>query len=222
MESIVIKEDEPLSFQVVNKSPYDAQNPIPVNEPYPAGVIYKIQLGAYSKPLEIASLKGMTPVSIERPSGAKVSKYFIGKFMRFADADKSLTAVRSKGFKDAFVVSWLDGKSIPVSRAQSMEGKTPKIDTQKNNIVADSTSTKSKIFIVQIGKYNSKIPDGVLQTVKAMVSGKDIFRKTNDQGQVVYSIGNYPTIDEANKVKDNLIASGISTAEVVAIEIDKK
>lgn len=224
LESIFIKEDEPLAFQISDKPPYNAQNPIPVNEALPDGVIYKIQLGAFSKPLEIVSFKGMNPVSIERPSGATVSKYFIGRFRRFSEAEKSLPIVRTKGFKDAFIVSWLDGKPLPVSRAQTMEGKSDKIDPNnlKGKVVTDSTSTKGKIYLVQVGKYQNKIPDGVLQTVKALASGKDIFRKSNDQGQVVYSIGNYSTINEANRVKDNLIASGISSAEVVAIEIDKK
>jgi len=223
-DPILIKNDEPLAFQIFEKSPYDAQNPIPVNEPLSAGVIYKIQLGAYSKPLEISSFKGMAPVSIERARDAKVSKYFIGRFRKFSEADKSLSIVRTKGFKDAFIVSWLDGKFLPVSRAQTMEGKSDRVDANilKGKVVADSTSTKGKIYLVQIGKYSNKIPDGVLQTVKAMASGKDIFRKTNDQGQVVYTIGNYLTIEEANRVKDNLIASGISGAEVVAVEIDKK
>lgn len=221
-ESIVIKEDEPLSFQVSDKSPYDAQNPIPVNESLPAGVIYKIQLGVFSKTLDVSSFKGMNPVSIERPSGAKVSKYYIGRFRRFAESEKVLAIVRSKGFKEAFIVAWLDGKSIPVSRAQSMEGVAPKVDVKKNNIIVDSVSVKGKVYQVQIGKYNSKIPDGVLQTVKAMAAGKDIFRKTNEQGLVVYSIGNYNSIDEANRIKDNLVASGVSTAEVVTLEFDKK
>jgi hypothetical protein len=220
-ETIVIKEDEPLAFQVSDKSPYDAQNPIPVNESLPSGVIYKIQLGAFSKPLEINSFKGMSPVSIDRPSGAKVSKYFIGRFRKFAEAEKTLTVVRSKGFKDGFIVAWLDGKTIPVSRAQSMEGKSSPLNL-KNTVAADSSTLKGKIYQVQIGKYNSKIPDGILQTVKAMAAGKDIFRKTNEQGLVVYSIGNYNTIDDANRIKDNLIASGVSTAEVVTLEIDKK
>lgn len=223
-EPILIKNDEPLAFQIVEKSPYDAQNPIPVNEPYPAGVMYKIQLGAFSKPLEIASFKGMTPVSIERVTGAKVSKYFIGKFKKFTEADKTLSVVRSKGFKDAFVVAWLDGKSIPITRAQTMEDKNSEgFNTiSKIKSSADSTSVKGKVYLVQIGTYPGKLPDGVFQTVKAMAAGKDIIRKSNDQGQIVYSIGNYSTIEDANRIKDNLIASGISGAEVITVEIDKK
>jgi tetratricopeptide (TPR) repeat protein len=223
-ESILIKNDDPLAFQVVDKLPYDAQNPIPVNEPYPAGVIYKIQLGAFSKPLELSSFKGMIPVSIERVSGAKVSKYFMGRFVTFVEAEKALAVVRLKGFKDAFIVAWLDGKSIPVSRAQTMEGKQGNKNTgiPKSKAVTDTTSVKGRLYIVQIGEYPSKIPDSVFQTVKAMASGKDIFRKSNEQGQMTYSIGNYSTVEDANRIKDNLIASGISGAEVVAVEVEKK
>jgi len=223
-EPILIKKDEPITFQVVDQTPYDAQNPIPVNESYPTGVIYKIQLGAYSKPLEIPSFKGMIPVSIERASGAKVSKYFVGKFFKLSDAEKSLPVVRSKGFKDAFIVAWLNGKSLPLTRAQTMESsQTEEVQLKpKNQNVSDSTSIIGKIYIVQIGKYSNKLPDDIYQTVKAMTSGKDIVRKSNEQGQMVYSIGNYATLEEATRIKDNLIASGISSAVVICIEIEKK
>jgi len=223
-EPILVKKDEPASFQLVEQSPYDVQNPIPVNESYPAGVIYKIQLGAYSNPLPIASFKGMIPVSIERASGAKVSKYFVGKFRKFADAEKALPVVRSKGFKDAFIVAWLNGKSIPVARAQTMEDK----QSDESNLISnpkarvDSTSTQGKIFVVQIGKYANKLPDDIYQTVKAMASGKDIIRKPDEQGRMVYSIGNYPTLEDATRVKDNLIASGIAGATVIVMGIEKK
>ena len=220
MDPILIKNEE-LSFDIVDQSPYDAQNPIPVNEENPKGVIYKIQLGAYSKPLEITAFKGMVPVTIETVSGAKVSKYFVGKFNKFAEAEKSLPIVRSKGYKDAFIVAWLNGKPIPLTRAQSMEDKQEPRQTTKSKVESDSTSIKEKIYIIQIGKYTSKLPDDVYQTIRAMASGKDIVRKSNEQGQMVYSLGNYSTLEEATRVKDNLIASGISTAVVLTVEVEK-
>ena len=38
-------------FAILPKSPYSAANPVPVDEPLPDGVAYKIQLGAFSKPV---------------------------------------------------------------------------------------------------------------------------------------------------------------------------
>jgi len=222
IEPILIKNDETISFQIVDKTPYDAENPIPVNEQLPYGVVYKIQLGAYSKPLDISAFKGMIPVSIERIEGAKVSKYFIGRFDKFSEAEKALTTIKSKGFKDAFIVAWYNGKPVPTSRAQSMEDKseTTKVVPVKNN--TDATSDKGKIYIVQIGKYTNKLPDGIYQTVKAIASGKDIIRKPSDQGLMLYSIGNYSTLEEANRVRDNLIASGLTGVVVVGVDIEKK
>lgn len=166
----------------------------------------------------------MIPVSIERASGAKVSKYFVGKFRKFTDAEKALPIVRSKGFKDAFIVAWLNGKSIPVARAQTMEDKQSEVSNLIPNVKVDvdSTSTQGKIFVVQIGKYSNRLPDDIYQTVKAMASGKDIIRKPDEQGRMVYSIGNYPTLEDATRVKDNLIASGIAGATVIVMGIEKK
>lgn len=222
-DQILIKNDQPLTFQVVEKSPYDAQNPIPIDEAYPSGVVYKIQLGAYSKPLEISFFKGMVPVSGEKISGGKVTKYYIGKFKRLADAEKALPVVRSKGFKDAFINAWLNGKTIPITRAKTIEDKQPSDDTQsKKNNSSDTTSSVNKIYQIQIGKYDGRLPNDVSQTIKALATGKDIIRKPEEQGKIIYLIGSYSSIEEANRVKDNLVAGGISEAIVITLEVDKK
>ncbi len=220
VQPIIFKPDEPLPFQVLEVSPYSAQNPIPLDEPYPSGVYYKIQLAAFSNPVDFSYFKGMIPVSGER-AGGKVIKYYVGKFKTFADADKSLSIVKSKGFKDAFIVSWLDGKPIPVTRAQTMEDKQVKVN-YPITISQDSTSLTSTIYIIQIGKYSGKLPDEISQTIKALAPGKDIIRKPDNQGRYIYSISSYSNIDEANRVKDNLLASGINSVTVVGVEVSKK
>ena len=100
------------------------------------------------------------------------------------------------------------------------KNETSKIVPVKTNI--DASSDKGKVYIVQIGKYTNKLPDGIYQTVKAIASGKDIIRKPSDQGLMLYSIGNYSTLEEANRVRDNLIASGLTGVVVVGVDIEKK
>jgi cell division protein FtsN len=223
-EPIIIKKDEPLPFQVVDQSPYNAQNPIPIDEPYPSGVIYKIQLGAYSKPLDVAFFKGMIPVAGEKASGGKVTKYYIGKFKKLEDAEKALPVVRSKGFKDAFINAWLNGKTIPLTRAQTIEDKQSEEQNPENKLAnpVDTTSTMNKIYQIQIGKFDSRLPDDISRTVKALAIGKDIIRKTDGQGKTIYLISSYNNIEDANRVKDNLIAAGISGAVVVDLSVEKK
>ncbi|MHC1702631.1 MAG: hypothetical protein AB9846_01875 [Tenuifilaceae bacterium] len=223
-EPIMIKKDEPLPFQVVDQSPYNAQNPIPVDEQFPSGVIYKIQLGAYSKLLDVSFFKGMIPVSGEKVSGGKVTKYYVGKFKTLTDAEQALPVVRSKGFKDAFVIAWLNGKTLPLTRAQTLEDK----HSEEQNIInkpantSDTTSTSNKIYQIQIGKFDGRLPDDISRTVKALAIGKDIIRRTDAQGKTIYLISSYTNIEDANRIKDNLIAAGISGAVVVDLSVKKK
>jgi hypothetical protein len=76
-------------FAILPGSPYSAAKPIPVDVPLPGGVAYKIQLGAFRKPLPANTYKGLSPLSGERLSNG-VTKYYAGLFWRFADAEDAL------------------------------------------------------------------------------------------------------------------------------------
>ena len=120
-----VKEVEPKNIQesefvILSKSPYSVANPIPVDHPLPDGVAYKIQLGAFSKPVSVTAFKGLTPLSGEKlPNG--VTKYYVGLFRRFADADDALRKVHEYGFKDAYIVAFYNHKIINPERAKQLE-----------------------------------------------------------------------------------------------------
>ena len=107
-------------FAILAKSPYSAANPVPVDNPLPDGVAYKIQLGAFSKPVSATAFKGMTPLSGEKLSNG-VIKYYVGLFRRFADADDALRKVHEYGFKDAYIVAFYNHKTINPERAKQLE-----------------------------------------------------------------------------------------------------
>jgi hypothetical protein len=108
-------------FKVMSKSPYKTVEEIPLNQPLPDGVVYRIQMGAFSKTIEPDRFKGIIPISGETVNKAQVTKYYAGLFGRFADAEKALNKIKEYGFKDAFVVSFYNGKSIPTNRATDLE-----------------------------------------------------------------------------------------------------
>lgn len=210
-------EKEP-SFQVVDKSPYDANNPIPKHDPNTPGVVYKIQLAAFSNPVRIDFFKNMIPISAEPVSGGKVTKYYVGNFRTFAEAEKALSTVRSRGFKDAFIVAWHDGRSVAPSRAQTLENSRPAA-RQQETVRIDMTSG-DKLYVIQLGSFTGRLPEDIAQTIRALAPGKDVIRKPDSQGGFIYSVGSYSDLNEVNRVKDNLVASGIKNAFVVAVEVD--
>jgi len=107
-------------FAILSKSPYSASNPVPIDKPLPDGVVYKIQLGAFSKPLPANTYKGLTPLSGEKLSNG-ITKYYAGLFRRFADAEDALRKVHEYGFKDAYIVAFFNRVTINTNRAKQLE-----------------------------------------------------------------------------------------------------
>ncbi len=213
VQTIAIKQEIPSDFGVVEKPVYNTENPIPIDSPLPDGVIYRIQIGAFSTLREPQFFKGMVPVFGE--SVGKLTKYFIGNITTYSSAENALGVVKSKGFKDAFIIAWYNGKKITPQRAQSLEGTAVPI--------AKSTEVDNgKIYKIQVGVYENELPDDVAKTIRTIASGKEISRTDNGLGQKEFFVGNYSALDEAQRVKDNLIASGIVNAVVITIELDKK
>ena len=108
-------------FKILNKSPYKSLSDIPLDIELPGGIIYKIQMGAFSKPILPDHFKGISPISGESIRNGEITKYYAGLFNRMADAEKALNKIKENGFKDAFIVSYFNGKNIPVNRANEIE-----------------------------------------------------------------------------------------------------
>lgn len=108
-------------FKVMGNSPYKTTRDIPLDKPLPNGVIYRIQMGAFSKPIEPDRFKGIVPISGETLKNGEIKKYYAGLFSRMSDAEKALNKIREYGFKDAYIVSYFDGRSIPTNRAKELE-----------------------------------------------------------------------------------------------------
>jgi len=114
--------DEPaFLFELLSQTPYNSKNLIPIDMPMPSGVVYKIQLGAFSKPIAYDQFKGMKPITGETLQDKVVVKYYVGFFNQYNLAEKAMRQVHDYGYKDAFLVSWYNGAKVPVNRAKQVE-----------------------------------------------------------------------------------------------------
>ncbi len=111
-----LKTDE---FRILLSSPYTKINPIPSDIDLPDGLIFRIQLGAFSKPVSNDTFKGLSPVSYETADGK--TKYYAGIFYSSESAAKALIEIREYGFSDSFLVPFYNGKIISMERAKEIE-----------------------------------------------------------------------------------------------------
>jgi tetratricopeptide (TPR) repeat protein len=108
-------------FDILGESPYNENNPIPVDVSLPPGVFYRIQLGAYGNALEPGAFQGISPITAETIPERGLIKYYAGKFSRYEDASAALSRIRSSGYEDAFIVSWYNGNPISTQKAKQLE-----------------------------------------------------------------------------------------------------
>lgn len=119
--AVVLTEEEKTSMavKVFSRSAapvYSAENPIPMNPSLPEGLVFKIQVGAFHKPIPDETFKNLQPVTGENTRPGWI-RYCVGMFKTFEPANLVKQDLRKNGFKDAFVVAYFNGKRISLREA---------------------------------------------------------------------------------------------------------
>lgn len=211
---------EPSFVILAPKDYYQSTTEIPSHLPLPKGIVYRIQLAAFSKVVKISTFNGISPLWAEPIDGGRITKYYAGDFRLLTQAEKAQTVVRQRGFKDAFVVAWHNGRTIPLSRAKQLEETEPVHRTPSAELSLDMEEDDNKLYIINLGTYAGAIPADVVQTIRTLAPGKDIVRRSDSQGGYTYTVGSYGSKLEAQRVKDNIVASGLKDAFLIAVETE--
>lgn len=151
------------------------------------GLVYQIQILSGSAKLAPRQLRGLSPVFEKRQSNGRYT-YCVGKFSRYADAQKALSTVK-RNFSSAFIVAFLNGKSMSVANARKAE--------------AAGVDRYQVIF----SEYSDGIPAAILEVIRANCS-KDIARRTSDEGKIIYYIAPFDSQTEAENLVAKLRAAG--------------
>jgi len=77
------------------------------------GVVFRVQLGAFEK-LTIAKTYSDNNDNFNQENENGLNKFAIGAFRDYKDADSLKKYMRKMGAKDAWVVSYRDGKRVPI------------------------------------------------------------------------------------------------------------
>ena len=86
-------------------------------------VVFKIQLASSTNKIEPKSynFKGLRNVEIKKDG--KYYRYYYGSTNSYASIKKSLKTAKAKGYKDAFVMGFVDGKRVDLQKAIQLAKK---------------------------------------------------------------------------------------------------
>lgn len=213
------------NFQRKATPAYSAANPIPINEKLPEGLIYKVQIGAFKTAIKQDAFGGITPVSGETtPQG--FTRYTAGIFTTLDGANKARDEIRSLGYRDAFVVAFLNGKRVPISQAASAQplatlNNTPSNTTSitNNEQITGAKSIeeiKGLMYTVQVGVYSKPVTSSQLFNVAPLFSEK------LSNGLIKYTSGLFNDENKAIAAKNNIVNIGIRDAFVIAYNNGKR
>jgi hypothetical protein len=149
----VVKEDFMItSVEAVPKA-------IAMDEQLPAGLLFKVQIGAFRKPISGDLFRGIRPLTGETtPLG--FIRYTAGIFTLFESADKAKNEIHSMGFSDAFVVAFYNGKRISLNDPIVLAGNP----TAANVTVADKGISPAG-YPNPIPKNKKTTPDDVTPAI---------------------------------------------------------
>jgi tetratricopeptide (TPR) repeat protein len=193
---------------------------IPIDPEMPPGLVYRIQIAVFSKPVAPSLFKGITPISGFRVPGTESIRYYAGMFRKSEDAKRALLRVKQAGFRDAFLNAVSDGKVISIDRALLLEkewGNKPLFTSRvpaATNTVAAGPATLS--FRVEVLRSDKPVKEDVVENYKKLAGTRGFEILTIENDSLAYLIGKFITFESASEYANLLVRNGHREARVVA------
>ena len=198
----------------------DPKAKIEIDPEVPAGLIYRIQIAVFRNPVVPSYFKGITPVYGFKIAGTDKTTYYAGMFRKSTDAGKALSSVRTKGFKDAFIVALAGNKPVSSDRAILMEKEWG----MKPFIVAGKSLPETRLdtipptltFRVEVIRSLKPLKEDIVEGIRKMAGSRGLDVQPVDDGKTAYLIGKFITFETAAEYADLLKRNGYREAQVVA------
>ena len=141
--SVLTIERKPVDFEVRPKKVQQLTpiNVVPISVQDQSGLIYRVQVGALSKPPAPTLFQEFTPVTSEvLPNG--ITRYLAGSFNNQVAVQTAHQQIKQLGYIDAFIVAYCDGQRISFAEARKMEALKFCIPKGNNNLAFQATGSQ--------------------------------------------------------------------------------
>ena len=155
------------SFRILDTAQFVTDTTIP------EGIAYQIQVFSTTMKASEKALKGLCPVFETRSASGRYI-YRVGLFNEYKDALANLNAVKRAGFRNAYIVGYVDGKEMSVNKVRTEE-KTRK-------------ETAVELYRVSIIPTGGVVDSAMIEGIRQQSAGKDVAR--HDGGLVVGPFNN--------------------------------
>ena len=176
--------------------------------------VYRVQIGAFNIKLSEKIFEGVDNVVSFKGNDGLV-RYMTGSFNNYSDAINYRSQMRSRGFDDAFVVTFKDGKRVPLSKSISKKNTAKKTKATAKKII-EVEKKKEKIndllFFIQIGVF----PEILSASDLSMMSEINNVRKQPSGSFYKYFSENFQEYSSAASKLQMIKSIGFSDAFIIS------
>ncbi|MCF6242868.1 MAG: hypothetical protein L3J74_16190, partial [Bacteroidales bacterium] len=222
-----------LSWQVLSTYTYSAKMPKPVKYKPKQGVVFHVQVGIFKGLLPPEKFAKVSPLIFDKFVKNPYRRFFAGEYRTYEAANEALKYVKAMGYRDAYLVSRVNGKRNSYAYGKSKLSFNENYKRQKIHELSVFTGEKVNIsnnnnqtvnygnnrnvknvgglaYYVQLGMF-TKIPDkSYFNNISPIFTEKVSGKGTR------YMTGPYQSISQARSAERVIKNQGFSDAYVSA------
>lgn len=176
-------------------------------------VIYRVQLGAFRKPISKELFKNVPGGIIEFKTDDGLYKYAGKAFKTMQEAAEFRAKLVLMGYSDAFVTAYKNRKRVPLSEV-GVTMTTNEKENLKENVEFNSIDKNAIVFKIQLGAL--KKPENIKEFESKTQSLKDVQKQNTILGLYRFTSGNFNTYEQAQKYLSELQRKGFDDAFIIA------
>lgn len=186
---------------------------LPIDLPCPEGLVFRVQVGAFRKPVPADKFREFSPVDGKVLANG-LTVYLAGYFSSSAEALQQQARIRTYGYTDAFVVAYQNCNRLSLAQGRALEAKQVKPQQQQQQQIAQNslfaTPGQGLYYSVQVGVYNKPL------TSQAQLGLPELIEARTQKGQYRYASGKFADLKQAKVRQQQAVAKGINDAFIVA------
>lgn len=170
-------------------------------------VFYRVQLGAYANKQPAYSFDGILDL-VEAKTEDGLYRYFTKSYTNIDEAETRKTEIRERGFTDAFIEAYKNGKRIAITGA----GNELDILNQPSEKDLKNYQLENISYRVQLGIFRNQLPKEKLSEYLKLGSVETI--KEGDLTR--YVTGRLRTYKEAKTLRNELLLKGFKGTFIIS------
>ena len=177
-------------------------------------VIYRIQIGAFSKKLPASIFPDIKDLIITT-SDDGLSRYYTRSYNTIEDASSRKLDLILKGYEGSFIVPFKDGKRISLVEAGAKITSSAK-DADMNKVKYNNSSPTLDAelikFRVQVGLYDKGVPMDILDK---FIKLGNVSQERTEEKATRYMAGTFDDYKSAQAFREEVLKLGIADAFVI-------